>query len=96
MIIDFNDSLVYIKHGMNDNINQSKNVHVIPFLEIEDVYIPIYALDIQIQKSESRKPYIYMFSLRTSGKMFKLYTTTLNERLMWFTCFDCIIKSNQN
>ena len=46
VIIDFNDSIVYIKHDMKDIIGQSKNVHSISFQDIEDAYIPIYALDV--------------------------------------------------
>ena len=46
-------------------------------------------------RKEAHKKYQHPFIVQADGKLFELYSNTTDERLMWLSGFNYIIKTNE-
>ena len=72
----------------------AKEAKIIPFRNITECFLPTEKYEEGARKICSKK-YQCPFFLNTVDRMFELYTSQDDERQMWVTCFNYLIKSTK-
>ena len=74
--------------------HEHKSAKNIPFRNITECFLPTESYE-QHAKLVCSKKYQYCFFLNTVDRLFELYASTIEERLMWVTCFTYLIMSTK-
>jgi hypothetical protein len=86
--------IIQNKECLNKRKYMERDAKIIPFRNIIECFLPTEKYEEGAKKMCSKK-YQYPFFLSTVDRMFELYTAQDDERRMWVTCFNYLIKSTK-
>lgn len=92
-IIDFTKAQLVIQNKP-DSTDASK-IKRVPFRDIQAAYLPTPENDKILRRLASGSQYVLAFFVKTSNRVFELYTSTPDERDMWMSGFKYILISTK-
>lgn len=92
-IIDFTKAQMLIQNSKTQT--DPSKIKRVPFRDIQSAYLPTDGCDKMLRKLASGSQYVFAFFVKTTNRVFELYTSTPDEREMWMAGFKYILISTK-